>query len=505
MTQHRLNFEGELIVDNFAGGGGASIGIEAGAGRPVDIAINHDATALAMHAVNHPATLHLRENLLDVDPVRATGGRPVGLAWFSPDCTHFSKAAGRKPRRKEIRGLAWVVLRWMSRVRPRVVMLENVEEFQEWGPLDRTGRPCARRKGQTFHQWIGHIRALGYAVEWRQLRACDYGAPTIRKRLFVIARRDSRPIVWPEPTHGTRRRPYRTAAEIIDWSLPCPSIFERKKPLAEATLRRIAHGIQRFVIGSAEPFIVRPGHYSNITGEGAHFRGQPLDRPLSTVCAQGNDKALIVPTLLRNNPGNPPRDVREALGTVTTADNRHALVAAFLAQHNGGAVGRKAAAPLATVTASAAQVQAVTSHLVKLRGTCRDGQPVTEPVATVTAGGMHLGEVRAFLLKYYNTATGQAATEPLHSATAKARFGVVMVAGEPWQIVDIGMRMLTPRELFRAQGFPESYVIDPVVDGKPLTKTAQIRLCGNSVAPDVAAALVAANYGEEALPLEVSA
>ena len=384
-------------------------------------------------------------------------------------------------------------------------------------------------------------------MEWRELRACDYGSPTIRKRLFVVARRDGQPIVWPEPTHGAAATvagapggaeliPYRTAAECIDWSIPCPSIFERKRPLAEATLRRIANGVMRYVIEAKEPFIVRMGHYSNITGEGWRFRGQGLGRPLSTVTAGGNDKALVVPSLLRNNPGNPPRDVRDPLGTVTTSHNRHALVAAhltqfngqsvgsdadeghptitarskiglvaaFLAQHNGGAVGRKADKPIATITGSGAQVQAVTSHLVKLRGTSRDGQGMDVPMPTVTAGGTHIGEVRAFLMKYYGTGgQHQDVREPLHSVTAKARFGLVTIHGEEYQIADIGMRMLTPRELYRAQGFPEGYIIDPEINGKPLTKTSQIRMCGNSVCPQVAAAVVRANYVERTAFREV--
>jgi DNA (cytosine-5)-methyltransferase 1 len=539
----------ELVVDNFAGGGGASVGIEQAIGRPVDLAINHDAEAIAMHKANHPATRHLCESLLDVDPVQATAGRPVGLAWFSPDCSFFSKAAGKRPIRehgKKSRALAWVVIRWMSLVRPRVVILENVEEFADWGPVLRNGKPCPRRRGQTFGQWIGHMQALGYAVEWQELRACDYGAPTIRKRLFVIARRDGLPICWPEPSHGPGRRPYRTAAEIIDWSRACPSIFERRKPLATATLRRIARGVVRYVIEAAEPFLIPVTHGGDarvfpldeplrtITcaprgefaliapylvpryGEapGQEPRVRPVTEPTPTIVPSGNGGRLVAAVLTRNNPGNPPRDPRDPLGTVTTSHNRHAIVAAFLAQHNGGAVGRPATAPIATLTSRGTQVQAVTSHLVKLRGTCADGQPVTEPVPTLTAGGQHVGEVRAFLLKYYGTAIGQGATEPLHSATARARFGLVMVAGEPWQIVDIGMRMLTPRELFRAQGLPDSYVLTPLVPRTrwkpagtlgddptaagtrmvPLTATAQIRMCGNSVPPAFAEALVASNY-----------
>lgn len=495
MIQQEFSDRAELVVDNFAGGGGASLGIEMAIGRPVDIAINHDAQAMAMHKANHPDTLHFRESIFDVDPVRATGGRPVGLAWFSPDCRHFSKAKGGKPVEKNVRGLAWVVLRWASRVRPRVIVLENVEEFRTWGPLRADGHPCPRRKGKTYRQWWGHLEALGYRVESRELRACDYGTPTIRKRLFVVARRDHLPIVWPEPTHGEGLLPYRTAAEIIDWDLPCPSIFERKKPLADATLRRIANGIQRFVIDAAEPFIVRMGHYSNITGEGARFRGQPLSRPLSTVTAGANDKALVVPLLSQFNKQSVARAASSPLSSITSR-NHHALVTAFLAKHYGGVTGIPATAPIGTVTTQDHHA-VVASHLVKLRGTARVGRPVTEPVATITAGGNHLGEVRAFLMKYHRDGgQWQDVREPLHTVPTRDSFGLVMVAGEPWQIVDIGMRMLTKRELFRAQGFPENYIIDPLVNGKPLPLYAQNRMCGNAVPPQFAEALVLANYTE---------
>ncbi len=490
----------ELIVDNFAGGGGASLGIEQALGRSVDIAVNHDSEAVAMHKANHPQTEHYCEDVWDVNPKEATGGRPVGLAWFSPDCTFHSKARGGKPfrdRKKALRrrGLAWLVVRWANAVQPRVIMLENVEEFQDWGPLRDDGTPCPIRKGLTFRRWKKQLENAGYAVECRELRACDYGAPTIRKRLFVIARRDGLPIVWPEPTHGPgTKKPYRTAAECIDWSLPCPSIFERARPLAEATMRRIAKGVKRYVIDAADPFIVPITHTG---GDRVHSIREPL-RTITT--AQRGELALAVPTLIQTGygerPGQEPRvpGLDKPLGTVVAGGVKHALVAAFMAQHNTGMVGHHADKPLSTITARGTQQQLVTSHLTKLYGTCKDGQDNREPMPTITSGGQHIGEVRAFLIKYYGTDQDPQLRMPLHTVTTKDRFGIVTVKGEDYVLADIGMRMLQPRELYRAQGFPDSYIIDPQMDGKPLTKTAQVRMCGNSVSPSVAAAIVEANF-----------
>lgn len=523
----QLRFKGdELVVDNFAGGGGASMGIEAAIGRPIDLAINHDPEALAMHKGNHPATRHLCENLMDVDLIVATGGRPVGLAWFSPDCKHFSKAKGGRPVEKNIRGLAWVVLRWAAKVKPRVIILENVEEFKTWGPL-RKGRPCKARKGETFQLWVDQLRSLGYQVEWKELKACDYGAPTIRKRLFLVARCDGEPIVWPEPTHGPGLIPYRTAAECIDWSIPCSSIFERKRPLVENTMRRIAKGIRRYVIEAEEPFIVRIDHQSSPNA------CDPVTEPLTTTTSKGRH-CLVVPFVTPYYGPKSPRENRERsvngpLPTQTT-ENRFGLVAAFLAKHFGGVVGTEVSNPAPTILSRGSQTQLVTafisrqfgqsvghgadeplgtitgngfgksalvtSNLIKLRGSCKDGQPVDQPAPTITAGGNHIAEVRAFLIKYYGTAVGQSLSDPLHSTTSKARFGLVIIRGEVWQIIDIGMRMLSPRELFLAQGFPGSYIINPTFNGKPLTKTAQIKMCGNSVSPLPAEAVVKANFEE---------
>jgi DNA (cytosine-5)-methyltransferase 1 len=522
--QSTFNFR-EIVVDNFAGGGGASTGIEAALGRPVDIAINHDPGAIAMHTVNHPHTRHYCESVWDVDPVKACSGSPVGLAWFSPDCKHFSKAKGGKPVEKKIRGLAWIAVKWARLVRPRVIILENVEEFKTWGPLTTADRPCPQRKGQTFLSWVRQLQALGYQVEHRELRACDYGAPTIRKRLFVIARCDGAPIVWPEPTHGPGLKAYRTAAEIIDWSLPCPSIFERTRPLADNTLRRIARGIQRFVIANPSPFIV--SYYGAKKGEA--FRGQslkeplrtqttenrfalvapvltecanassprcmPADEPLRTICAatKGGHHALVTAFLAKHYGGVTGVPVDGPTGTVTTVDH-HSLVTAHMVRHFGESVGSSAGNPVGTIVAGGmGKTGLITSHLLKLRGTCRDGQSVAEPVPTITAGGTHLGEVRAFLIKYYGQGCGQNLKEPSGTVTTHDRFGLVTVKGQTYSIADIGMRMLAPRELFRAQGFPEDYIIDRDASGKPITKTEQVNRCGNSVPPAFSEALVRAN------------
>lgn len=560
----------EITVDNFAGGGGASLGIERGLGRAVDVAINHDARAVAMHRVNHPHTLHLCQDVWEVDPIEAVAGRPVGVAWFSPDCTFHSKARGGKPiRTKKRRDLAWVVLRWGALVRPRIIMLENVEEFADWGPLtrkrgrDRHPRPCRRRKGRTFRRFIAQLEALGYVVEWRELRACDYGAPTIRKRLFLVARCDGLPIVWPEVTHGrvsdsagscdrttenqkrdaqigredsaTERKrngecgntskfsglhqvrgasnrqpgrdksprplkPYRTAAECIDWSIPCPSIFERKRPLADNTLKRIANGIKRYVLDSGDPFIVQVNHHGGT-------RVHSIDDPLNTVQASSREgKALVMPTLIQTGygerQGQAPRvpGLHKPLGTVVGTP-KHALVSAFIARHFGGMTSRPIDKPLPTTTTRGTQNQVVAAHLTHLYGTNKGGGGNPRcPLGTVTGGGNHAGLVAALLVKYYGCDVyGQGLDEPLHTVPTKERFGLVTVHidGEPYIITDIGMRMLQPRELFNAQGFPREYVIDHGVDGDgrrvTLTKTEQVKFCGNSVCPDVVEALVRAN------------
>lgn len=558
MREQNFSLFNEIVVDNFAGGGGASTGIEMALGRSPEIAINHDPDAISMHTVNHPDTEHYCESVWDIVPRDVVAGRPVGLVWLSPDCKHFSKAKGSTPVSKKIRGLAWVTLRWAATVRPRVIMLENVEEFQTWGPLlsdsEGNARPDPAKKGRTFNSFINALRRQGYRVEWRELRACDYGTPTIRKRLFLIARRDGAPIEWPKPTHGDpasaevkagKLLPWPTAADIIDWSIPCPSIFltqeeakaqglNVKRPLAEATMRRIAKGVERFVIDAAEPFIVKCNHTSNRTvydafrGQGlheplqtvtaatgfalvqpqlapfitehanaSHQRNMPADEPLRTICAEvkGGHFALVAPVIARQFGNSVGQSVEDPLGTVMAKADKSQLVTAFLAKHYTGVVGAELTQPLPTVT-TVDHNALVTSHLVKLRGTCQHGQPVTEPMPTVTAGGLHIGEVRAFLLKYYGTDSAIPCSEPLHTVTTRDRFGLVTVRGEDYQIVDIGMRMLEPHELFAAQGFPADYVIDHDATGKKFTKTAQVARCGNAVCPPLAAALVRANLPE---------
>ncbi|HEJ8089471.1 TPA: DNA cytosine methyltransferase [Serratia liquefaciens] len=604
----------EIIVDNFAGGGGASTGIEMAIGRSVDIAINHDENAIAMHETNHPDTLHYCESVFDIDPVAATGDHPVALAWFSPDCRHFSKAKGSKPVKKEIRGLAWIAIRWALAKRPRVMMLENVEEFKTWGPLltaeDGTEHPDPACAGETFAAFIGMlttgispdhpavaeccevlnidagsddvrrlVAGLGYVVGHKELRACDYGAPTIRRRFFMVMRCDGQPVEWPIVSHGDPKSldvqsgklaPYRTAAECIDWSIPCPSIFERKRPLAENTLRRIARGIQRFVIDSPNPFIVKCNHTSTKTTYNC-FRGQSLDEPLQTI-TKTHGYALITPmiagaggseyqakprsadqpmhTILKQSRAALVAPIIARIGqtgfggdrlayesgkplTTVTTKAEHLVVAPIIARQFGNSVGHRADKPNGTITAGGggkSQLVAtflakhfggnytgpgadlaepahtvttvdhhalVTSNLIKFRGTCKDGQPVPEPMPTITAGGLHIGEVRAFLLKYYgNEKEGVSLTDPLHTVTTNDRFGLVTVEGIDYQIVDIGMRMLQPHELYAAQGFPSWYIIDQDYRGKKYAKDKQVARCGNAVPPPFAEALVRANLPE---------
>jgi DNA (cytosine-5)-methyltransferase 1 len=689
----------EIIVDNFAGGGGASTGIELATGRSVDIAINHDPNAVAMHTTNHPDTLHYCESVYEVKPKIATAGRPVGLAWFSPDCRHFSKAKGAKPVEKAIRGLAWIVIRWALEVGPRVMMLENVEEFKTWGPL-LVGemRPDPERSGETFEAFIGMlstgvpadhpallecceflqlspdseqvhqlVAGLGYDVDYRELRACDYGAPTIRKRFFMVIRRDGQPIAWPQATHADpkspavqmgRLAPWRTAAECIDWSIGAPSIFDRKKPLAENTLKRIARGIQRFVLDNPAPFIVKCNHTttkgkydcfrdqaleeplqtitkthgyaiavphltkfrtgatgqpvtepvptvtagtSRRPGGNGHALGvveaaltpflagnggseyqakpRPLDKPAHTIMKQsracvvapviarqfgasvghradepsatitaggGGKSQLVMPTLIQmgygERPGQEPRvlGLHKPLGTVvagggkfglvaanlvkhyggnyqgagvgmdepmhsvTTVDH-HAVVAAHLMVNNTGHPGGEVGKPTHTITTGNHHAT-VTSHLVKLRGTCRDGQRTDEPMPTVTAGGTHVGEVKTLLaVDGYDELRAQQALEFLREYCGPDSTGLVTIEGVVYRIVDIGMRMLQPHELYRAQGFPEWYIIDRDYRGVKYAKDKQVARCGNAVPPSFAEALVRANLPEFCQSKEIAA
>ncbi|MHC2087203.1 DNA cytosine methyltransferase [Methylobacterium sp. CM6244] len=586
-----------LIIDSFAGGGGASEGIRRALGRDPDYALNHNPIALAMHRINHPDTHHVEEDVWNVDAVSLCNGRPVGLLWMSPDCKHFSKAKGGKPREKAIRGLAWVGVRWIKSLpkwqRPRLVCLENVEEFQDWGPLLDDGRPCPVQRGATFRSFVAAFEAMGYVVEYRELRACDYGAPTIRKRLFLVARRDGKPIAWPAPTHGDpkseavrsgRLLPWRTAAEIIDWSLPCPSIFETSaeikakhgiranRPLADATMARIAKGTKRYVLDAAKPFLVSVNH-----GDSRGRREYDIDEPANTMTAsrgealvtpfvsyaqQGgmnrdatdplhtitaspkDQNAIVAPFLVPRygeRPGQDPRtrsleepfpvvvptgnegslaaihmtrqfgasvgsDANEPVGTITAGGaGKAGVVAAFLAQHNTerkGAIkpGSDVREPVSTITADGGHQTLVAAHMLNLRGSDRRDGSIEAPAPTFSAGGNHAAAVYAFIQKYYGAGEpSQSPADPLHTLTAKPRHGVVTVTiqGQPYAIVDIGMRMLTPRERFNAQGFRPDYVIDrgEMEDGTivPLTLEAQGAACGNSVCPDLAHALVAAN------------
>ncbi len=490
----------EIIIDSFAGGGGASTGIEWALGRSPDIAINHSPAAIAMHRLNHPHTKHYCENVWKVDPLEATGGRPVGLAWFSPDCTHFSKAKGGKPRSKKIRGLAWVVYHWAKAVRPRVIVLENVEEFATWGPLLSDGKPDPARAGFTFRRWWRQIENLGYQVDARELRACDFGAPTTRKRLFVIARCDGQPIQWPEPTHGPGLQPYRAAAECIDWSIECPSIFGRKRPLAEATLRRIARGVMRYVVHARQPFLVvtlRGTEDSHIAAS-----ARSAAEPLRTVSAKGTHHALVTAPLVASvdhqssGSGGGLGAIGDPVSTITSKA-RHLLVAPTLINtRNGERPGQAPRVhdirrPYPTVTAQGSQGGLVAAFLAKhYGGRETPGTPLQLPLDTVTARDHH-ALVHAFLLKYYGTDQDPRLEDPLHTITGKDRFGLVTVQGERYQIADIGMRMLQPRELYRAQGFPENVKLLG-------SKSSQVELCGNSVCPPLAAAIVRANMVEAA-------
>lgn len=594
----------ELFVDNFAGGGGASTGIEMAIGRSVDIAINHDPDAIAMHRANHPRTKHYCEDVWQVDPAEACAGNPVALAWFSPDCKHFSRAKGGKPVDRNIRGLAWVAVRWAYTVRPRVIMLENVPEIQTWGPLDENGKPIKERAGETFDGFIAALssgipethsaygemcdalsigrdsemarslqQGLGYRIEHRVLKSCDYGAPTTRTRFYMIARSDGSPVVWPEATHAPkdsedvktgRKLPYHTAAECIDWSIPAQSIFERKKPLSENTMRRIARGIQKFVIDNPEPFIVTVNH----SGEG--FRGQSTDEPLGTVTSK-NGYGVVTPTIMSNNTNNVGASVETPLPTVTTGNRnylvapsivpigygeregqsprvngadeplgtvvssgKHYLCAPTLIQYHGetaedevrgqevgeplmtvdtspryalsvahimknyaggyNGAGSAADAPLDTVTAKDHN-SLVTAHIMTMRNNM-DGQRADEPLTTVSCSGAHHAEVQAFLVKYFSTGTAKSIDEPLDTLTTKDRFALVTIHGEQYIITDIKMRMLQPRELFNAQGFPKDYIIDHDADGHPYVKSKQVARCGNAVTPPVPAAMVRANLPE---------
>lgn len=592
MLRTQETLDGEIIVDSFAGGGGASTGIELALGRIVNAAINHDPAAIRMHEANHPHTEHYQASVWDVDPETVCRGRPVALAWFSPDCKHFSKAKGAALVDRKIRGLAWIVLRWAAKVRPRVIILENVEEFQTWGPV-RKGKPVKKLAGTTFQKFIGQLRALGYTVEWRELVAADYGAPTTRRRLVLIARCDGRAIVWPERTHAPRGSaevrsgkllPWRSAAEIIDWSLPCPSIFATKneirerygisavRPLADNTMRRIIRGVDKFTIKSGAPFIVEcnhsgDGHIADVqepcktitakhtggicrpilapltmtntsnsvgapaaepmntvrTGGGGGqmllspsliqyhtektggARAAGLDKPICTVDAS-NRYGLTCANLVEYYSAGRPLDAQEPMHTVTSHD-REAVVAAHVVKYYSGVDGEKAGEPLPTVTAIDHNAVCA-AHVVKYK---RDevGTRPSEPLPTQTAGGV-FGCCKAVLCKI-------GTSERLHHwpqirdllnlycgyALGEDDLLLLSIGGAPYYIADIGLRMLSPRELYNAMGFPPDYIIDHDAAGKPYPKTQQVARCGNAVCPPMAAAVVAANLPEYAMPRKI--
>lgn len=506
--------DGRLIVDNFAGGGGASTGIEMATGISVDIAINHDPEAIKMHKANHPSTKHYCENVWAVDPVQVCGGHPVALAWFSPDCKHFSKAKGGKPKDKNIRGLAWVACRWAGLVRPDVIMLENVEEFKTWGPLNRRHHPIKAKQGHTFIKFVRQLKDLGYNVEFSELIAADYGAPTMRKRFFMIARCDGKPIVWPEPTHGPTDSesvkdgllmPYVGAYTQLDFSLPCPSIFDTAeeikekygiravRPLAPKTMERIARGLKKFVLENPEPFIIQCNH-------GGERRPQDIREPMPTITGK-HGYGIVAPTLIQYHSETVNGEVRgqkldEPIMTVD-GSNRYGLVTSFLHKYyDGGYTGAGGSVenPLPTATPWDHN-SIVTANLIQMNNHC-DGRDITDPLPTITAGDGHFGEVRAFLIKYYGNAAGQDIKAPLDTVTTKDRFGLVTIEGVDYQIVDIGLRMLEPKELYGCQGFPDDYIIDHDYTGKTYPRSEQVRRCGNAVCPPIPAALVRANLPE---------
>lgn len=511
---------GELIIDNFAGGGGASTGMEIATGVSVDIAINHDPEAIKMHQINHPNTEHYCEDVWSVDPIKACNGHPVALAWFSPDCKHFSKAKGGKPKDKNIRGLAWVALRWAGLVRPRVIMLENVEEFKTWGPLNRRHRPIKSKQGQTYHKFLSQLRDLGYKVETRELVAADYGAPTMRKRFFMIARCDGKPIVWPEPTHGPRDseevktgllQPYVGAYTQIDFDRPCPSIFDTaeeikqkygiraQRPLADKTMQRIARGLQKFVIDNPVPFIVPIG-YGERSGQTP--RVHDINEPLPTIvssCKHYLCEPYMVQIGQTGFAADRSKDVREPLTTIVSK-NEHCLIAPTLIQYHsetasGEVRGQDLTEPIMTVDGSN-RYGLVSAFIMQQQGQST-GTDIQNPLNTITAGGMgHMHEVRAFLIKYYGQGTGQDIKEPLDTITAQDRFGLVKIEGIDYQIVDIGLRMLEPKELYGCQGFPDDYIIDRDYTGKKYPRSEQVKRCGNAVCPPIPAALVKANLPE---------
>lgn len=590
-----LDLTTEIIVDLFAGGGGVSEGIEMALGFPPHVAVNHNDHALSMHRINHPFTRHHIADVFEICPrgVVEFHRRPVGALHLSPDCTHHSQAAGGQPRNRKIRALSWVAVRWAGQVRPRVITLENVKQILKWGPLvakrdKATGRvlkldgtvaepgervpleqqflvPDPKRAGQTWRHFVRTLRGMGYRVETRQIVAADCGSGTTRERLYMVARCDGKPIVWETPSHATTpakgQKPWKPAADSIDWSIPCPSIFTRRKPLAPATMKRIAKGMERYVLKAAKPFIVPIAHYNGSTT--AH----PASEPLRTITAatKGGEFSVVAPTIIpathhgparTNDVKNPmptitaahrgelmvsapvliqaghgegtsdkPRhshghnDIQGPLGTIVASGGGHSLTSAYLMQANGGfniTPGHDAMEPMSTITNTGSQQQLVAAHLTTLRKGC-DGRGLDEPSPTITAGAEHHAvieyhlspedeagalRVAAFLMEYYSEGGQWSALDrPLNTITTRDRLALVTVTiqGTPYVIVDIGLRMLTPRELYNAQGFRPDYIIDHGHDGRKFTKEQQVRMVGNSVPPQVIASIYRANLGDMAI------
>ncbi len=621
----QINLLDEIIIDNFAGGGGASTGIELALGRPVTVAINHDPAAILMHKTNHPYTQHLQDSVWNIDPVKICAGRPVGLAWFSPDCKHFSKAKGSALVDKNIRGLAWIVLKWAGTVKPRVIILENVEEFKTWGPV-RKGKPVKKKQGQTFDKWFEQLKALGYEIEYRELVAADYGAPTTRKRFVLIARCDGKPIVWPKRTHAPidseevksgKCKPWVSAAEIIDWSLPCPSIFETSqqikdkygvkalRPLKPNTLRRISRGIDKFVIKSQKPFIIPVGYGEK---QGQKPRVNDIAEPLGTVVSTVKHNVvdpILTPYALNQKFNNTPEDINKPLSAITAVNSKEIVqpvLAPFHMHNHSNAAGTDIKDPVNTVTGTGSQML-ITPHLSKYFGGVV-GENVKNPMPTVTAidhnalvapsliqyhteqsdkenraynfdgpiktidSSARYGIAAAHLTQYFKGDHYHGPTEPLHTVTTEIREGVTLAhitefkgqdigqgandplrtittsAGEfgavytrlekvtdnvdlkywpqvremlnvycdywiaddeililtingiDYFISDIGLRMLTPKELYAAQGFPKDYIIENDYKGNAYPKTQQVARCGNAVCPPLATAVVKANLPE---------
>ncbi len=529
-SKAQISFLDEIIVDNFAGGGGASTGIELACGRPVTIAINHDPDAIAMHQANHPFTEHFRENVWDIDPVKICAGRKVGLAWFSPDCKHFSRAKGGKPVSKNIRGLAWVAVKWAATVKPRVIMLENVPEFQTWCRIGKDGQPDFKHKGENFRSFVHALQHLGYEVKWKELKACDYGAPTIRKRFFLVARCDGQPIVFPKAEYGKGKglKPYRTAAECIDWSVPCRSIFGRKKPLAENTMKRIAKGLDKFTIKAAQPYIMVNNFENTPCGMDEPVRtvttgnrnfltvpsiskyfggatGSEMTEPMPTVTAIDHN-AVIAPSLIQYHTETSGSEVRgQALNEpIMTVDGspRYALTAAHIVKYYSGDDNYSSVNdPLHTITTKERNAL-VESHLCVLRRN-EDGRTINEPLPTITTSGAHFAEVRTRIVKCSGTmdiGNWEEIRAMLNSycgyTMQNDEILILTINGEDYFISDIGMRMLEPRELYKAQGFPPDYIIDKDCNGKEYPRSKQVARCGNAVPPPFAEALVRANLPE---------